>query len=734
MRLARYLVLALGSVFIPLASLPASAQTNKNQATNDSRAQATSRSDFAVLAGTLTDPSGAAISAATVSAEPAGPAGQSETVESGPDGSFSLRLAPGQYRVIVSDAPFERMERVFTLDARESRTWDVRLGLAALSSNVIVTAAAEPERATSTVSSVDVITSQEISRRQAIFLTPMLASVPGMSFSQLGPVGGSTTFFLDGGNANYTKVLIDGVPVNQPGGLVDFSGMALDGIDKVEVVHGAASALYGSDAMAGVIQIFTHRGTTRQPVLELEGDGGTFGTGHGGGQLSGLLGSFDYSLGAGYISSDGQGPGHFFRDTTLSGTFGWKFSSTDTLRLSLRNASSDAGQPGQTLLEPPALGQSTGLHDFSAGLAWDFDSGDHLQNHLSGFESRYDEIGVFSNGPGANPPLGSFETKFNRAGLNAQSTYLFPEGGVTAGYEFEVENGGATARHNQAGYLEARYQPARRLTLTAGGRVEANGFFGTRAVPRVGAMYLLRQGNSWWGATRLRASYGLGIKEPDLLPPDCGPQLAPERSRTVDAGVDQELASGRIRFSAVYFDNNFRDIVSFAFGGSNPNCPAFDGSYFNTDEARARGVNSSLEMKPAGWLNIVGNYTYDDSRVLKTTNPLDDPALAVGNRLFKRPLHSADLIANASFRRINFNLGGYYVGRRTDSDFLGLGYTSDPSYVRWDFAAILPLRYGLSVNAKVQNLFDRRYSDAIGYPALGRNFRLGMKFVWGGKE
>ena len=341
---------------------------------------------------------------------------------------------------------------------------------------------------------------------------------------------------------------------------------------------------------------------------------------------------------------------------------------------------------------------------------------------------------MFSNGPGANPPLGSFETKFNRAGLNAQSTYLLPDGGVTAGYEFEVENGGATARHNQAGYVEVRYQLARRLTLNAGGRVEANGFFGTRVVPRVGAMYLLREGNSRWGATRLRASYGLGIKEPDLLPADCGPQLAPERSRTVEAGIDQVMASGRVRFSAVYFDNNFRDIVSFAFGGSNPNCPAFDGSYFNTDEARARGVNSSVEMKPARWLNIVGNYTYDDSRVLKTANPLDDPALAAGNRLFKRPLHSADLIANASFRRINLNFGGYYVGRRTDSDFLTLGFTSDPSYVRWDFAASLPLRHGLSLNAQVQNLFDRRYSDAIGYPALGRNFRLGMKYVWGGKE
>ncbi|MGH9758806.1 MAG: TonB-dependent receptor plug domain-containing protein, partial [Candidatus Acidiferrales bacterium] len=237
MRLARFLVLALGSVFIPLASLPALAQTNANQALNDSGAQATSRSDSAVLAGTLTDPSGAAISTATVSAEPAVPTGQPATVESGPDGSFSLRLAPRQYRVTVSDVPFERVERELTFSAGETLTWDVKLQLAALSANVIVTAASEPERTTSTVSSVDVITSQDISRRQEIFLTPVLASVPGMSFSQLGPMGGSTTFFLDGGNANYTKILVDGVPVNQPGGLVDFSGMALDGIDKIEVVH-----------------------------------------------------------------------------------------------------------------------------------------------------------------------------------------------------------------------------------------------------------------------------------------------------------------------------------------------------------------------------------------------------------------------------------------------------------------------------------------------------------------
>jgi vitamin B12 transporter len=602
----------------------------------------------------------------------------------------------------------------------------------------VVSASAEPATIENTAAPVDIVTRAQIDERGEIWLTPLMAGLPGISFSQLGPMGGSTTFFLDGGNSNYTKVLIDGVPVNQPGGLVDFSNFSLDGIDKIEVVHGATSVLYGSDAMSGVMQIFTHRGATRQPVLEVEGDGGTFGTGHGTGQLSGLLGAFDYSAGAADFGSDGQGPDNFFRDTTMWGNFGWKFSDTDTLRLTLRNSSSDAGQPGQTALDPPIFvaGQSTGLHNFSAGFTWDFQTGPDWQHQLSGFESRDNSIDVV-------PPYGAFPSTFNRAGLNEQSSYLFHNGGVAAGYSFEVENGGATGRTNQAGFVELHYQVGQRLTVIAGGRVDGNGFYGVRAVPRVGAAYALRYGAGFWGATRLRASYGLGIKEPELLPPDCSPQLDPERSRTVDVGFDQVFASDRIHFSATAFFNRFQDIVSFASVTSAPNCPAYGGSYFNTDLARANGVNSTIEMKPSRWLNIVGNYTYDDSKVLKTTNPLDDPALAQGNRLFKRPLHSASLIANAHFRRANLNFGGFYVGRRADSDFdsfvvdgvcTGYCITSDPSYVRWDAATSVPVAGGLSATAQVQNLFDRQYQDAVGYPALGRNFRVGIKYVWGGKE
>jgi outer membrane cobalamin receptor len=681
----------------------------------------------ATINGTVTDPSDAAIASAAVTAEPISSTATPAHTVSDASGKFSLVLAPGSYRVSIEHSSFTTATEEFSVSAGETRTWEARMELEPLSSQVAVTASAEPQPIEASVVPVDVVTRQDIDERQEIFLTPIVASEPGGAAASLGPMGGITSLFLDGGNSNYTKVLVDGTPVNEPGGAVDWSAYTLDSIDKVEVVHGASSALYGSDAMDGVVQIFTHRGSTRTPEILLEGDGGTFGTGRGTGQISGLLGAFDYSAGIGYFDSNGQGPNNFFRDTTLSGNFGWKFSDTNSLRLTLRNNASDAGQPGQTLLFPPVIPQSGNLHDFSANLSWNFMTGRHSQHQLSGFESRFQDTDIEPP-----PPPNIFVTKYNRAGVREQSTYTLNNLSFTAGYEYEVENGPAQHWHNQGGYAQARYQIGRRLTAIAGGRVEADQAVGVNAVPRVGAAYLLRFGKGFWGATRLKASYGKGIKEPEMLPAGCSPTLDPERSTTINAGVDQFFASDRVHFSAYYFHNDFRDIVSFASGGVVENCPPFDGNFFNTDLARAYGGSSTFEIKATRWARIAGNYTYDDSRVLKAPNATD-PALVPGNRLFQRPLHSANLIANAHFGRMNWNLAGYYVGRRTDSDFDGLGITSDPSYVRWDLANSITLAHGLSTEARVENLFDKKYQLAVGYPGLRLNYLLGLRYRWGGE-
>lgn len=691
---------------------------------NSSQAQTTS-----LIRGSVTDPTGSAVAGAVVVAQRTDSEAKPIQARSDQEGKFVLRLAPGQYRLSIEHESFSPVEEDVTLATGETRTLDLRLELRRLASTVVVSASAEPELASTTASPVDIVTQQQIRQSGQLLLTPLLASLPGMNFSQLGPLGGTTTFFLDGGNSNYTKVLVDGAPVNvsEPGFSVDFSNLSADSVQKIELVHGASSALYGTDAMAGVLQLFTHRGTTEHPQITIEGDGGMFDTGHGDGQISQKVGAFDYSAGLSYIDSNGQGAGDYFRDTTANGNFGWKFSQTNTLRLSLRNSASDAGQPGQTDLAsvPFAVdyGQHSNLHDFASSLVWDFKTGDHWEHRVTGYDSRSQDIAV--------SPAFDFTAvnKFNRAGVDGQSTYLFTNGEVTAGYVFENETGGIERRHDQGGYVEIRRQFGARLTAIAGGRIEANDSYGTRAVPRLGASYALRYGGGFWGATRVRSSFGEGIMEPPLLPAGCTPILNPEQSATFDAGIDQYFDSGRVRFSATYFHNDFRDIVSFTSAGAQ-NCPAFFGSYFNTDKARASGSNASVEIRATRWLQIAGNYSYDDSKVLKAPNAID-PALIPGNRLFKRPLHSANVVATAHFRRMNWNLAGYYVGRRADSDFLGLGITTDPSYVRWDLANSIELGHGLSTVAVVNNLFNRHYEDAVGYPALRLNYRVGLKYTWG---
>lgn len=708
-------------------------------------------SSNAVLSGHVTDRSGAAIANAQIVAQSFSHTQTAIRATSNSGGSFSLALPSGAYRVSVTSPQMATVEQQFTLRESEHREWNVRMELAPLSSRVIVSAQAEPAPANTVASPVTVITRQQIDHLQAISLAPLLSSTSGAAMARLGPLGGVTSFFLDGGNSNFTKFLIDGAPVNEPGGDIDLSNFNVTNIDKIEIVHGASSALFGSDAVDGVVQVFTHHGATEQPALTLIGEGGTFQTQREEADLSGVIGTFDYAPSVSYFDSNGQGPNDRFRDTTFSGNFGWKFGGTNQVRLFVRNSDSDAGQPGQTLLEPPLLGQSSDLHDFSSNLAWDFSTGSHWQQHFSAYDSFFHDFVI-------DIPVFTEINEFNRAGFEGQSTYLDGPLAASFGYNYEVENGSAAGPHerrsDQGGYIETHYQFAHRITAIGGVRADDNSNFGTRVVPRTGIAYLARFGSGFWNETRLRASYGLGIKEPDFEQSfendPCfpgNPNLAPERGSTFNAGIDQALAHERVKFSATFFRNEYYDIVSFAscvpgFPCAFPipqTCTSADlqaeggfGTFFNTDAARAFGTDISIELHPLRWLSALGNYTYDDTRVLKSPNAFD-PTLTPGNRLFLRPLHAANLILNASFARMNWNLAAHYVGRETDSDFLGLGFTSNPSWFRLDLGTQFAIRYGFTVMAHVENLLDRHYQDAVGYPALGLNYLAGVKYSWGAK-
>jgi outer membrane receptor protein involved in Fe transport len=269
--------------------------------------QAQSSSPDTQLKGTLLDTSGGGVGGVQVVAQLIGdPKAQLWKAVSTTAGEYLLTLPPGNYHVSFTRTPFVTREFDLVLGIGPARILDLRLGLERISSRVdSVTAEAEPLQIQQTTASVSVVTREEIELKQLVTLPDALLTVPGVSIGRTGPEGGSASIFLNGGNSSYTKVLVDGTAVNEPGNAVDFANFTLDNVDKVEVVRGAESAIYGSDAVSGVIQVITHRGSTRIPEVLVFAEGGTFATGRGGAQLSGLVRNFDYSGAASYFSTDG---------------------------------------------------------------------------------------------------------------------------------------------------------------------------------------------------------------------------------------------------------------------------------------------------------------------------------------------------------------------------------------------------------------------------------------------
>ena len=239
--------------------------------------RAQSNSSDAHLSGKLADLSGYGIGNVKITAQLENNSNaRIWSAISSADGAYLLAVPPGRYHIHFQHASFVPHDVVLDLSAAENRTLDLRLEIESLSENVVVTANTQPTELAHTPAPVDIVGRQEIEQRQAVSLPDLLSTQTGISLARTGTIGGFTTIFVDGGNSSFTKVLIDGTPVNLPGGDLIYTNLTLDNVDKVELVHGAESALYGTDAMSGVIQIVSHQGSTRIPEINLFAEGGGF--------------------------------------------------------------------------------------------------------------------------------------------------------------------------------------------------------------------------------------------------------------------------------------------------------------------------------------------------------------------------------------------------------------------------------------------------------------------------
>jgi outer membrane cobalamin receptor len=686
-----------------------------------------------------------------------GPAGE-RRLTTGPDGTFEVAgLPPGAYSASVDAPGLElRGPRTATVGAGDVRL-DLVLVPAPVAERIVVSATRGEATLSSLGVSADVIDRQRIDDHASPSLLPLLQELPGVVTARAGQTGLQASVFIRGGESRYARVLVDGVPVNQPGGAFDFGTAVPFELERVEVVRGAASSLYGTDALAGVVSLQTRRARPGEsPSLRAEGEGGSQDWQRFLGATSGARGRLDWNAGAQRLTTDNGEPNSRLEQTALALSAGLKLDARTSARAVVRFDDSTTGTPGQTAFGRPDLDASFERRDLVVTSS--VHRGDaRLAQQLTLAYARTDQLSLdpLDSGPWVPEWKGvsGSQTLFdfpNAAGFQNRTARLAAgyQGDLsvgtrhllTVGAEVERETGDlgnradallTPERTNYGAYVQDRVLVGSRAYLTVGGRVERNGSYGTHAVPRAALAVRLREGED---ATTLRASAGMGVKEPSFLESygesffaKGNPDLGPERSTTFDVGLEQRLFASRLRASVTAFHHDYRDQIAYTI----VDFSTFEGTYVNLAHTRAQGVEAALEARPTTSLQLFGQYTFQDGEILESPSGFD-PVYAVGQPLLRRPRHQGSLSVQLSFSRWSAGATLVRVGERADSDFVGLGLVRNAAYTRLD--ARLRVRVAGPVDAFVtaENLLDAEYQEVLGYPALGRSVRGGLRLTVGG--
>ncbi|MCU1304810.1 MAG: TonB-dependent receptor [Candidatus Sulfotelmatobacter sp.] len=681
-------------------------------------------------------------------------------------------LTSGSYQIQVLAPGFA--QQTSDIPARGEIT-TIQLHVAAASETVVVTATRTPLPAEETGASISTLESGQLETMQPVAANDAIRFLPGAIISTAGQRGGLSSLFVRGGDSAYNRVIVDSVPVTEPGGVFDFGVVPLAGADRLEFLRGAQSTLYGSDAMTSVVQLFSRTGSTSTPELRFGADGGNFNTAHGFAALSGARGIWDFNFFADQFNTQGSGINNSYSNSLQGVNTGIRLSPLASLRIRVRHANSRTGIPGEwnfngQPLFAPDIDQRARQNNLLASAELTVTAPSHWQHRFTGYEYNHRRLNE-DTVPDRGCDVVNFDffdcffsdlEHINRAGFNYQGDYT-PRSWAqtTLGYEFEDENGnfdsqflttdingnpivGISLTHglrlNHALFVQQRLTRGR-LSVVGGVRYVHNASFGDRAVPRVAVTFLALHGGEWFSGTRLRSSYAGGIKEPTFeetfgitgtFPTNPNPGLKPEENHAFEAGIEQEFLGKRYSFSALYFNNQFHNQIGFE---SIP--PTFVGEFVNVNRSMAHGAEIEFRGRIKNRLSLDSSYNYTSTQILLaplcTPANFCDPLLAAGSPLLRRPKHSASLLLSYISTRWGVNLGGSFIGRRPDSDFLGLGFNHTPGYVRADLGGWYAINSHVTAYANVENALDRRYNEVVGYPALPINFRAGLRFRLGGE-
>lgn len=558
--------------------------------------------------------------------------------------------------------------------------------------------------------SITIISHDEIERHQWHYVQDALRTVPGLAVVRSGSPGKTTSVFVRGASSAQVLVLVDGIQVNDPFfGDVSLEDLTTENVERIEIVKGPQSTLYGSDAIAGVINIITRKGQQGfHPHLNFEA--GSLETYREGANVSGANENTDYTLAFTRNDSQGQFNNDEFHLNSFSGRGGYKFNSSTNLTVTGRLEDSQIGIPFNSSYFPsPFRNQESRLSLLGTNLH-------HSSGKSLNLTTKFNWTGIHSLFEDPDDAFSSFsqhDSDVLQLGLQ-NDFHIGSNNTLLAGYEFErqsidsEDNNGPVPDLNgfksniHAAYAQNKFE-TQHWILTAGLRFDHHSTFGDSTNPRISIAY--RPEKQW----KIRASAGTAFRAPtagDLAFPFYGnPNLKPEKSRSWEVGFDNQ--NNTFSYSATWFHNKYEDLITF-----DPNTFVAG----NVAKAKSQGLEFSSAVQYHSW-HLSAVYTY-----LDTEDEIEK------HELFRRPKHSGNIQLDYETSRWGSSLLLLLVGDRLETDFRTFPTRNviNPGYLRSDLAGFYRFNQQWKLHARIENLFDANYEEALTFQAPGISFYGGV--------
>jgi len=591
----------------------------------------------------------------------------------------------------------------------------------------VVTASRIEEPLKYSPDSVTIVTGEEIQEKGKQTVIDVLKDIPGLSIAQYGAPGGASSIYTRGTNNAHTLIMIDSVRVGDPmsmDGKMSIADLSTDNIERIEIVRGAQSVLYGSDAIGGVINIITKKGKGK-PKFYLSVEGGSFETFRESASVSGSTDTIDYAasvsrLDVKYVSRAEEELGNterdYYHDTNVSARIDGRIGETAGIDFSVRHSEAkmdldDAPWPSYTPVDADKV-QDTDITSIST--KFDQDISDWWQHviklGITETEREYTKDGAFEELYNGTIQVASWQHNFFIGDIDT----------VTAGFDYQEEKGDSKSIYGnmaeesvntKACFIQNKLTPFKGFSFTLDIRHDDHQTFGGRDSYKGAIAYLYEK-----TGTKVRGSYGTGFHAPSLyqLYSSYGDStLRPEDSKGYDMGIEQELFDKKILLSVTYFHTEIDDLIDF-------NMSTY--KYYNVGKVETGGWETALSLKPLEWLTFDAHYTYTAAKN-ETEGDADK-----GKFMIYRPKHTGGASLNIKpLEKLNVNLNAQYTGKRYDN---AANSVKMPAYTLFNLATSYDVTDWLQFFGRVENLTDQQYQSVYQYGEPGIGFYCGTKVTF----